>query len=441
MSASLQCVAQSTSTTHEFSNIKVSGSSYFQGTARFGTLGSTEDAEGLKIEVIQSPLTRLRRVWHQPVINSWTELVPVYGMVDQGWDEEFAHEEYDWVELTPFIPSYTTIEEYQISEGYDRLVSEAIPGREVLVSPGSSPTYRTPDDLNENGIADDGNIDLDNDGVSESSIDQPGTDPVYQQIPEVPAVYEWIPPVYGTRDITVPDQPATYMQVPRRVVDYTVHHESLIEGIIGENRILHEDVVVPGHFSSEILSGEMTPTVRFTGAHPEMTFAWTNTIDTSTGARRDLMTLSTGGVLLPTPGDIWGNSKASFSSESFEQSWTGPEWEDDGETSMTYHSYGTRMGKQMITIWNHGGDYVATEATEGAEVVERVTAKDEVSVTSTGLLIEKTDPSHGNSNSIQATHITADFATFGGGVSVKGVLRVEPAGNLEMGAFTQGPKP
>lgn len=425
----LTLLALSPSLTHAQSSnllpdLTVSGDSFLKGTARFGVLGANADADGLRIDVVQSQVSRLRRVWHPATGSSWSELVPVWGDVDTGWDEEFGHTDYIQVELTPYIPGYYADEEY--------IIEPAIPAHQVLVTAAVPPTYTTAPDVNEDGIANDGDVDLDSDGVSESIVDQPGTPAVYDTIPEVPAVT-------GIHQVWIPEQPATYTTVPHWVVDYVVHHEQITYQIIGEERVVHDDTV-PAHFSSELLAGDPSPVTRFTGTHPEMAFAWANLLPDG-ATRHDLMTLSSGGLLFPQPGDTWGYSRASLSQDAFEHSWTGPEWSGEDASSIAYHSYGSRMDKEKFKVWNHGGDYVATSDSEGADSVEHVTARDETTIGATGITIERSDASNGNGSSLRTTHITSEFANFGGSMAVKGVIRVYPAGDLEMGQFTNGPQP
>lgn len=413
-------------------NLTVENSAFIKGTAKFGTLGGTTSTDGFRIDVAQSQISRLRHVWHPAADNSWTELVPIWGEVDTSWDEEFGHYVYEDVEVTPAVPGYYATEEYEISP--------AIPAQHNLISP-AMPAQRNLISAATEAIYDDNDYDLD--GVPDHILVEPAHEAVYEDIPEKPAVYEDIPEtpaVMGTRQgAWIPDQLATYTTQSRWVVDYIMHHQQSSLQVIGEDRVVHADVT-PAHFSSEVLAGEPSPVTRFTGTHPEMAFAWANLTD-GVSERRDLMTLSSGGLLFPHLGDTWGYAKASVSQDTFEQSWTGPEWSGEDTASIAYHSYGSRMGKQEVKLWNHGGDYVPSSETEINEGVERVLAKDEMTLTPSGLTIERADTSSAGGNSLRTTHITPDFATFSGSVAVKGVLRVPPAGDLEMGQFTQGPQP
>lgn len=414
-------------------NLTVNNTAFIKGTAKFGTLGGTTETDGFRIDVAQSQISRLRHVWHPATDNSWTELVPIWGEVDTSWDEEFGHYVYEDVEVTPAVPGYYATEEYEISPAVPaqhNLISPAIPAQHNLISPATEAVY------------DDNDYDMD--GNPDHILVEPAHEAVYQDIPEMPAVYEDIPgtpAVMGTRQgAWISEQPATYTTQSRWVVDYIMHHQQSSMQVIGEDRVLHTEDVIPAHFSSEVLAGEPSPVTRFTGTHPEMAFAWANLTD-GVSERRDLMTLSSGGLLFPRLGDTWGYAKASLSQDTFEQSWTGPEWSGEDTASIAYHSYGSRMGKQEMKLWNHGGDYVSSSETEVNEGVERVLARDETTLTPGGITIERSDTSDSGGNSLRTTHITPDFATFSGSVAVKGVLRVQPAGDLEMGQFTQGPQP
>ncbi len=395
-----------------------------KGVVKFGTLGNDVNMDGLRIDVVQSPVSRLRRVWHPAANNSWIEMEPIYGDITTTWEEVKGHDEYENIEITPYIASYNATEEYEISP--------SIPAQQIILIPEMPTTYRSAADSNEDGISNDGDIDLDGDGNAESIVDQQGSPAVYQDVPEVPAVI-------GFREVVVPEQPATYQSISRWVVDEVINHTGTTTGIVGETSVIRNSVT-PAYFSSELLAGDPSPVTRFTGTHPEMSFAWANLVD-GDGRRKDLMTLSSGGLLLPAGNDQWGYSRASLSQDTFEQSWNGPVWSGEDVETIQYKSFGAKMEKQQVKIWNHSGDYVPVSDTDGAESVEQVSDRKETTLLPGEIVVEESSQSAQNGNNLRSTRISSDFASFGGSVAVKGVLRVSPAGDVGMGQFTNGPTP
>ena len=160
------------------------------------------------------------------------------------------------------------------------------------------------------------------------------------------------------------------------------------------------------------------PLTKFTGQADDMVWRWLNN-------GRQLMELSTSGVNVPLPGDYAGANKAMFTSTQFEQSYTTPT-DFMGE----YASYGSKLSKESLETWLDTGEEQA--------VSESSTAK----LKPTELLIQKKIPNpNGVSSTTIGTRIAANDASFGGSVAIKGVLRVNPAGDLPMGEYSNGPHP
>lgn len=190
-----------------------------------------------------------------------------------------------------------------------------------------------------------------------------------------------------------------------------------------------------GYYESVPYTSFGAPQVRFTGTRSNTTWSWSNPASTSAGGQRALMQLSPGGLSLPAPGDSAGASRALLTHASFEQSHTTP------AQPGPYHSYGSKVAKNKIELWSHQGTtYADSVSPDNAYTV--IADKLEADLDPVGLSLSSSESADGGSTMVRTTTtLTATSASFGGSVGVKGILRVEPAGDLSMGAYTNGTRP
>jgi len=177
------------------------------------------------------------------------------------------------------------------------------------------------------------------------------------------------------------------------------------------------------------------PEVRFTGTRSNTNWTWSNPSSAAGGSTRDLMRLSSGGLSLPMPGDATGVNRALLTHSSLEHSYTSPT--DAGP----YQSFGSKVRKDKIELWSHQGTSYDDTVGDGSThtVIED---KLETELDAVGLSLSSSESTDGGASMVRTTTtITATSASFAGSVGVKGVLRVEPAGDLAMGVYTSGPRP
>jgi hypothetical protein len=168
------------------------------------------------------------------------------------------------------------------------------------------------------------------------------------------------------------------------------------------------------------------PKIQFTAARSDSNWAWQ--VPTAGGAPKDIMMLWDGGLSLPSEDT---NRMMALLQDSLTQSYQRP-W--DGTQSSVESSEVKVNGMKAVSIIRHD-----TQLNGSSE--ER---KSQLRPAS--LVISHENKLAGNTTMVQ-TQIAADNASFGGvvqvagDVRVKGVLRVQPAGDLSMEGFTNGPQP
>jgi hypothetical protein len=197
----------------------------------------------------------------------------------------------------------------------------------------------------------------------------------------------------------------------------------------------YTDVWNEGYYTSVPVQTYDAPQVRFSGTRSNTSWLWRNPSTTNSGSMRDLMTLSPGGLSFPAPDDATGASRALLTHASFEQSYASP------QATGSYQSFGSKVGKNKIEVWDHLG-HNSEDPNNAGGVYTVLENKSEGTLAPIGLTLSYSESSDGGSTMNTATTtITASSASFGGSVGVKGVLRVESAGDLSMGVYTNGPRP
>ena len=113
-----------------------------------------------------------------------------------------------------------------------------------------------------------------------------------------------------------------------------------------------------------------------------------------------------------------------LTSTQFEQSYTTP------SGSEFYTSYGVKMTKAGVETWQDDGS------------AQAVTSSSSTKVNPGEILVQLQLPAaNGESSQSSTTRIAPASASFGGNVTVAGVLLVRPQGDISMGEYTNGPKP
>lgn len=194
-------------------------------------------------------------------------------------------------------------------------------------------------------------------------------------------------------------------------------------------------ITIPGHYDSVLVSQSYdVPRVHFSGTRSNTVWAWRNPASDSSGTMRDLMVLSTGGLSLPSPDDTTGASRALLTHATFEQSYATPLGSGD------YQSFGSKMSKNKIEVWDKTGQSVPDpNYPDGAWTV--LNGKSETTLESIGMTVSYSEsPDGGATMNTAKTTITASSASFGGSVEVNGPLKIAPQGDLSMGTFTHQPQ-
>ena len=184
------------------------------------------------------------------------------------------------------------------------------------------------------------------------------------------------------------------------------------------------------HFETMRLPGYSAPRLQFTATRsdaawvwraPEQLPSWAQSNDV--GGPVDIMVLTSGGLLLPNNDPIYGAASGMLISHDSIKS-NLQESGDDGNGSLKSFSAGHEgiEFKEQGWSWNNG---------------TLSTAEDNSHLNSNTLLLSRSESTSGTA----VTQIAAKSAHFGGVVSVEGVLRVNPAGDLGMGQFHHGMKP
>jgi len=403
----------------EAANLTATCTARLRGTTRFGSLGEDVCMDGFRVDVIQSATQRMREIVTPGATRTVTTYQPIFAPTYNHWVETTGHIGYETVMTDPGRDAYT-IDTEVVDE-------EAVPAHWG--------EYYTTTNIVTQGVA------AYDETVHTGTYDEDGNEIVeIIHHDAVPTVYEeardWIP---ATPAVTH-QEPLYFSAVPPQyeermnwVVDTLVEHDDYL----GEQQIGEEPVVTtttdPDTITTESYTDYATPMARFTGTRPGLAWVWRNWEDSSGASSRDLMTLSEGGLLLPNPAPGAGNYNASLSYNKFEQSWSGPQQIQN--VGILYRTFGSSMEKDKIRVWNSSGNYQAGNTSQ-------VTPdQDTVEIASDGVTVKSDAQGSGSTVQSQVTHIKSTFATFAGNVAVKGVLRVQPAGDIDMGAYTAGPQP
>lgn len=164
--------------------------------------------------------------------------------------------------------------------------------------------------------------------------------------------------------------------------------------------------------------------IEFSAARSDANFVWRMPSTTNPGEFKDIMVVWDGGLRIPSADP---NRMMALSSDHLTQSITSG---DENGASTTH----TRVAADEIKA------VTVTAYTDGAELELTNEIKPNY------LRVTQEDRLDGTSTAVQ-TQIGAGSATFGGQVQVngnlaiQGVVRVHPAGDLDMGPFTAGPQP
>jgi hypothetical protein len=168
------------------------------------------------------------------------------------------------------------------------------------------------------------------------------------------------------------------------------------------------------------------PKIQFTAARSDANWAWQ--VPASGGGVKDIMLLWNGGLRIPSEDS---NRMMALMEDSLTQSYQQP-WDGTQE----------RLDSSELRM-NELKKYTRVRYDTGlGEVTEISTSQ----VRSESIQFSHEEQMAGTSSTVQ-TQIAAKSATFGGVVQVEGdvkvhgVLRVLPAGDLEMGSYTNGPQP
>jgi hypothetical protein len=178
------------------------------------------------------------------------------------------------------------------------------------------------------------------------------------------------------------------------------------------------------------------PVVRFTGSRSNTEWLWRNPAEA--GTHRPLMKLGTTGLSFPLPFESTEYDRKSLLNY-YQVLYSKTNHTNDDTQRV---SQGSRITEEGITVWNDAEGAVGQESR-----LQNPVWADEVQIKPNTLEIRRHQPQLNGSQSEVVTAVSADFATFGGGasfareVSFHGEVRIQPRGDLSMGAFTQGPQP
>ncbi len=174
------------------------------------------------------------------------------------------------------------------------------------------------------------------------------------------------------------------------------------------------------------------PVVRFTGMRSDTVWLWQNPSASPSADHRWLMKLSKGGLQFPSPlgGNIFRkaliNHQTAVWSEMLEQ-----EGDDPAQ------ALGAKITKGGVNVWAEQGDAAQDDERLAAPFVRM-----ETKLAHDALEIQRAQPTaDGAATAVMTTRIVADHASFGGSVAVKGVLLINPQGDIGMGEFQNGPRP
>lgn len=377
---------------------------FMEGAVWLGKMPSTL-APGVKMDVFQGQSTIQKLVIIPAHVEAKQQWVTEYGMVPDGTTQPVMVDEYDWVNQPIQVPDYDWIETTVWVDDYGPIGSHDI------------------------------TVDVYGDYVSGQRL---VSDAVFDDFGVMvsPAQYEDIISngVVGTHTETITDYGMTGSH-PVTTSNYsptgTTHsQDNLVWGVVGsheEDQPVLVRSVVGGHYetmsvavpeqrTTEAQTVYGLPVARFTAQVSDMVWKWRN-------AGLELMELSPGGLSLPKPGDTVGNSRAILTAGQFEQSYTSP------NDAQSYDSHGVIMSKDGIRTWKDSGTTAAVNSSNEVTYNPEATTWTVKTPSSTGSVISRT------------TRIAATDASFAGNVEVQGIVRIKPAGDLDMGTFTNGPHP
>lgn len=252
--------------------------------------------------------------------------------------------------------------------------------------------------------------------------------------------YGWVStltdePVYGDTFPGVPVDAQYDLDgnlITEAYVDYTIP----VYGITGYNQVTGQIWgLIGGHWET---SGELEYVV--VGSHTGTEPVWVGETRTSESAwtfnapviqsdafsgdaiwqwmnaGRSILEVSNAGISVPFPGDTMGGTHRSMmTSTQFEQSATEPH-------------------RSLVTLMTANGFATGSQSLE--------TPSSMLSELQPGeLRIQKQVQVGETTSEITATRIGPETATFAGSVAIKGVLRIQPAGDIGMGEFNHGPQP
>jgi len=168
------------------------------------------------------------------------------------------------------------------------------------------------------------------------------------------------------------------------------------------------------------------PKVQFRATRSDTNFAWQ--VPTESGGVKDILVVWNGGLRVPSE-DV--NGLMALMSDSLTQSYVQP-WDGTTEVQDSSELRNNRLKTVKRVRSGTGVDEVIQESTSDLKA-ESLNVKQEYQQNGTATAVQ--------------TQIGAASASFGGVVqvqgnmAVRGVLRVLPAGDLEMGSFNEGPQP
>lgn len=406
-----QINAQNINTDH----LTVSGDALFLGTTSFGQVQNYEGSElskGFSIDVVQATGTRDREVWVPPTTRTESYLQEIYGQIMT----EVQVQDYGWVERSYWEPAVMmggdwVPEMHQVDRGH---MEPAVTRRGHWLEEGETPGEGTTTEVIDNA----------------TWVHDPNGAEVVVVAEHWVEDWQSEPTGYNYQTPLVEVTPAQWVSSWLYEPTGSSHMEnSYQQGITGYETLTHE-VMVDGYYTTEQVPSFLAPDVRFTAERSDTSWVW-RVPDSGGGATREIARLSDAGLGFPTPGDASLSAQTLLSHQGLSLQYTGDSsagggWKDD---------VGVLIEHDGLQVWNRQGVMDGEENFQPA-------SDSTVTVDGIGLMLTHEQPTpNGESAATVATRITADNATFGGGVNVKGVLRVMPAGDLSMGAFTSGPQP
>jgi hypothetical protein len=195
-------------------------------------------------------------------------------------------------------------------------------------------------------------------------------------------------------------------------------------GVVDSQQVVTE-ISVPEQRNSYTDTVVGVPVVVQTAQTADTVWSWRN-------QTRDLVQISPAGISIPAPYDPAGKTRSVLTSTMFEQSFL-----QNSGAGTDYRSHGVKMTKDNLEAWNEVG-----QESGG------VSAQESVNVKPSEITLQHRVPDQQSGTvALRSTRISPSSAQFGGLVQVagdmrvQGVLRVQPAGDLSMEGFTNGPQP